>query len=58
MTPEEDAAARWIEAASRPVRELDKIEMGSLLRSLGRNLDGEPAADCRLDGLGEERSTT
>ncbi|CCH35230.1 integrase [Actinosynnema sp. NPDC047251] len=45
LTTEEEAAARWIEAASRPVRELDKIETASLLRTLGRNLNGKPAAD-------------
>lgn len=44
LAPEEQAAVRWLKAASRPVRELDKIETATLLRSLSRNLDGKPAA--------------
>ncbi|MFI9813200.1 hypothetical protein [Saccharothrix variisporea] len=45
LSPDELAAARWIEAASRPVKELNKIETATLLRSLGQNLGGKPAAD-------------
>lgn len=44
LSSEEQAAVRWCEAVSRPVRELDKIETATLLRSLSRNLDGKPAA--------------
>lgn len=45
LTEDESAAADWITAHSRPVRQLaDKIEISNLLRSLGRNLGGKKAS--------------
>lgn len=44
LPPEEEAAAQWITSASRPVRELDKIETAAVLQSLSRNLNGKTAA--------------
>ncbi|WP_086666390.1 tyrosine-type recombinase/integrase [Lentzea kentuckyensis] len=45
LPPEEDKAARWIEQASRPARDLaDKIEAEKLLQALSRNLGGRTAA--------------
>lgn len=41
LTPEQEAAARWIEKFSRPARELaDQIELDKVLRTLARKLDG------------------
>lgn len=45
LDAEHQAAARWIERASRPVRDLaDKIEVEKLLQALARNLGGKTAA--------------
>lgn len=45
LDAEHAAAARWIEKASRPVRDLvDKLEAERLLQALSRNLGGKPAA--------------